>query len=133
MNEIVNDISLLVPEMQDKVNRLQTFLEYHRLPLEIFETKRTIERQKYLYSLNTKTRIITNCDGVIKKSPHQTGKAVDFVVKKNGKWIVEKNNVWSWSDKHEYYYKMFGALAEKLELIWGGDFSFKDYPHVQLK
>lgn len=59
--------------------------------------KRTDHEQQYLFSLNTPTRWVTNCDGVRKVSEHQHGKAMDLLLFKDGKlvdiwpeWVIER-------------------------------------------
>jgi len=75
--------------------------------------------------------IVTNCDGVNKKSKHNyfPSKAFDFAVR-----LADGEITWD-----EHFYLDVGAhikaVAKKLgiEIIWGGDFEkFKDYPHIEL-
>ncbi len=94
---------------------------------------RTTERQKELYSYGRtdKTKkIITQVDGVIKKSEHQKGTAFDI-------FILLPGNKASW-DKvmlTEVAKHILNVAKTKFNvtLEWGGLWkSFKDYPHFQL-
>ena len=114
---IIRDIEQLDPRFKQIVYDLVKDLEYHRIPIKPFETKRTLERQKKLYK-----------DGASKtlKSKHLEGLACDFVV-------VDNKDKWSWDYKlYAHYYDMFGAIAvKKYGLVWGGNWeNFRDYPHV---
>ena len=77
---------------------------------------------------------VTNADGYIKKSNHQMkvdgyGYAIDFVIL-NGKVLD-----WDTESKYEAVAKHILEVGHKLgvNLEWGGDWKFKDYPHIQLK
>ncbi len=68
-------------------------------------------------------------DGYARKSRHQTGHAIDFVV-------YDENNEVTWG--FSYYEQVSWAFKQaSLELgvpiIWGGDWtSLKDGPHIEL-
>jgi len=87
---------------------------------------RTTRRQQALYAKGrTKPgRVVTNCDGIIRKSYHQTGKAADcaFRVPRGGD---------PFDPKHPW--QLYGELAKKWGLRWGGNFKKYDGPHVQLE
>lgn len=127
-NEVIRDINLLVPELQDIVKKLQMDLIMFNIPIRVFETKRTAERQAMLVQQGYSKTL---------KSKHIEGKACDFVV-----YI---NNQWSWDNKYEYLYRMFGALTTKYSnIVWGGQkwanwnkenykwSGFLDFPHIQI-
>ena len=92
---------------------------------------RTTERQKELYALGrTKAgNIVTQTDGVKKKSVHQSGNAFDIYAFVNGKA--------TWEAK---YYEPIARHVQKValeqfnvKLVWGGDFrTFRDMPHFQI-
>lgn len=67
-------------------------------------------------------KVVTNCDGVTKKSQHQLGKAVDCCfVAADGKLLWE--GPWS----------LYGAMGKALGLTWGGDFkSIRDLDHLEI-
>jgi peptidoglycan L-alanyl-D-glutamate endopeptidase CwlK len=92
---------------------------------------RTTERQKELYAQGrTKAgNIVTQTDGVKKKSVHQSGNAFDIYAFVDGKA--------SWEAK---YYEPIARHIQKValeqfgvKLVWGGDWShFRDLPHLQI-
>ena len=76
---------------------------------------------------------VTNADGYTKKSNHQIkvdgfGYAIDFVIL-NGKALD-----WDTESKYEAVAKHILEVGYKLgiDLEWGGNWRFKDYPHVQI-
>lgn len=101
-------------------------------PMMVTDTIRTADEQKVLFAKGRSIpgSIVTNCDGIIKRSNHQLhadgfGHAVDccFVV----------NGAPSW-DEH-LPWKAYGALGVALGLAWGGDWptgSLHDLPHLEL-
>ncbi|MFA0093730.1 M15 family metallopeptidase [Vibrio splendidus] len=86
--------------------------------------KRTAEEQSALFKKGA-----SQLDGYSKKSRHQTGHAIDFVV-------YDENNKVTWG--FSYYEQVswaFKQAAQELNvpIVWGGDWvSFKDGPHVEL-
>lgn len=86
--------------------------------------KRTAEEQNALFKQGA-----SQLDGYSKKSRHQSGCAVDFVVyDENGKvtWGFSYYEQVSWA---------FKQAADELgiPIVWGGDWvSFKDGPHIEL-
>lgn len=95
------------------------------IQFEIIEGWRSEERQQELYK-EGKSR----CDGIIKKSKHQEGKAIDFVC-----YNPNTNRI-TW-DKQYYIEvaKLFKEKAKELGIAirWGGDFvGFFDGPHIEL-
>ena len=95
---------------------------FPNITMSVSETRRTTERQKWLFSQNSDTRWLTNCDGVRFKSMHQFGIAADlFIVdKKTGKSIWDAR-VW------RSVYARIKPEAYDLELIP------QELVHVQLK
>lgn len=102
---------------------------------------RTVEEQKKLYEKGrTKEgKIVTNCDGIIKKSKHQLGHAYDIAIMKNK---LKDKGVLSWDPKEWakliFEMKKFKILFElkypKYEMILGAEWHrFKDMPHVEIK
>lgn len=95
-----------------------------------FEGVRTLERQKELYAQGrTKPgNIVTNLDGVIKKSNHQMkddgyGYAVDCV------FIVDEKPSWSL----QFPWKLYGECVKSQGLTWGGSWNkLVDLPHAEL-
>ncbi|CAK2168593.1 peptidoglycan LD-endopeptidase CwlK [Vibrio crassostreae] len=90
----------------------------------IISGKRTAEEQNALFKKGA-----SQLDGYSKKSRHQSGHAIDFVV-------YDENSKVTWG--FSYYEQVswaFKQAAKELNvpIIWGGDWvSFKDGPHVEL-
>ena len=97
---------------------------------------RSAKYQNELYQQGRTVRglKVTNADGYTRKSNHQMkvdgfGYAIDFVIL-NGKVLD-----WDTEAKYEAVAKHILEVGHKLgiNLEWGGDWKFKDYPHIQLK
>ncbi|MEZ8744164.1 M15 family metallopeptidase [Vibrio sp. 10N.286.49.E1] len=86
--------------------------------------KRTVDEQNALFKQGA-----SQLDGYNKKSRHQSGHAIDFVVyDENGKvtWGFSYYEQVSWAFKQ-------AADELNIPIVWGGDWvSFKDGPHVEL-
>lgn len=86
--------------------------------------KRTAKEQNALFKSGA-----SQLDGYSRKSRHQDGCAIDFVV-------YDENNKVTWG--FSYYEQVswaFKQAAQELNvpIVWGGDWaSFKDGPHVEL-
>ena len=100
---------------------------------ELFETctYRGPETQAKLFEVGRRgvegERKLTNCDGTTIKSRHNLypSRAVDVAVDVDpgpGKTVV-------WS---EHAYAALGPLCQKHSLVWGGSWTIKDFPHIEL-
>ena len=119
----VTDINILCESLKEKVPILLKNINARLgdgIEVAIFETYRSPSRQLYLYKKGRSK---------LKYGKHCEGKAVDFVVKKNGNWT------WDMKDERvKRAYFIIGEEAVKLGLQWGGNWkTFKDYVHVQVK
>lgn len=114
--------------------RLKEFMEYAKdhtkTKFKITCGLRSTTEQQKLYAIG-RTRPgkrVTNCDGVVKKSKHQLGKAVDIA--------VIKNNTISWNIKdYEILINELKTLSKAygIKLVFGADFKrLKDYPHIEI-
>lgn len=117
---INNDINSLVQELQTKVILIIDALKYINCPIQIFECRRSPERQAELFKSGYSKTL---------NSKHLTGSAVDMVVK--------KNDVWTWDIKNPRIlasYKVYATISEwygcEAGFFWK---SFQDCPHIQLK
>lgn len=104
--------------------------------LVVTATHRPVEEQQALYQIgrvykrgvwildgDPATQIVTQLDGTPgRQSKHNLlpAQALDFFVELFGKA--------SWDPAQ---YLVIGDLAKKAGLVWGGDFSFRDYGHVE--
>lgn len=96
---------------------------------------RTTEQQQKLYAQGRTVpgAIVTNCDGVTRKSNHQAkedgyGYAVDIYPFVNGK--VQVNDAKNLSVIADHIIKV--ASANGINIQWGGNWKMKDYPHFEL-
>ena len=118
------------PELIEKVKRMLYAASDLGCPIVVTSGVRTIAEQRALYAKGRSQPgpIVTNVDGIIKKSNHQVksdgyGHAVDFAFLVDGRP--------SWEESHPWY--LIGAMAKCQGLVWGGDWTtFPDRPHVEL-
>ncbi|MEP3417228.1 MAG: glycosyl hydrolase 108 family protein [Lentilitoribacter sp.] len=125
----LSDVSKLHPAIRQSVKAIRKQLHEENIPFEVFEAFRTPSRQQYLYAQGrTRSGSKVTWAGPW-SSIHQYGLAVDFVLKKNGKWSWDDtgNNAAAWTRMHEIakengmtpiYSRKTGKLIEK--------------PHIQL-
>lgn len=117
-DKVCREIGDLHPKMQEFVTEALRLIHKHRLPFKLFETIRTVERQKLLVAKGYSKTM---------RSKHLRGRAVDFVC------YIDKK--WSWSPKHHFWYDILGLLLIKslTGVTWGGNWTtFIDRPHYQL-
>jgi peptidoglycan L-alanyl-D-glutamate endopeptidase CwlK len=92
---------------------------------------RTAERQKELYDIGRRgiegEAVITYCDGVHKKSYHQSGKAFDVFGYKDGKASWDKDVL----TEIATHIMNIAEHQFGVELTWGGSWSNPDMPHFQ--
>lgn len=62
------------------------------------------------------------------ESYHQFGLAADSAFMRNGELVIAINDEWTMRG-----YKLYGKVAERFGLTWGGDWNLKDYGHVELR
>lgn len=113
--DIISDLALLYPPFAQKIEELVAAARNHGLPVFVYETYRSQERQRELYAKKA-TMLEQN-------SMHHFGIAADIA--------FEGRSAVSQTPEHEWL--ALGALGKKLDLYWGGDWTdFKDYPHFQM-
>lgn len=116
----------LHPKLSQRVQTILDGMRAFGFPMKVLEGVRSDERQRALFAQGRTAPgpIVTRCDGVTHRSRHQQqpdgfGHAVDCVFES--------------STPFEGPWKLYGAAAEALELVWGGTFStIVDRPHVEL-
>ena len=91
-----NDVDALVPYVAERVRTVLARMEARGFDPIVFETKRSLTRQLWLYAQG-RTRPGRVVTWTVKCGKHLTGKAAD---------IVSRSRLWSWPE----FYK---ALAEE--------------------
>ena len=120
--EVNRELTDLKPELQELVKKIYSnIIVYNRLPMDMFEGKRSQERQQWLYDNKYSQTLNSN---------HKDGGAVDFV------YCLD--NKWSWDNSVLHYFDFLGERVLELygdKIEWGGKCfgSFIDKPHFQLK
>ncbi|WCE29974.1 M15 family metallopeptidase [Vibrio sp. SCSIO 43137] len=109
------------PDLKKVVKRA---LELSPFDFGITSGKRTKEEQNALFK-----RGASQLDGYSKKSRHQSGHAVDFMV-----YDEDGKGTWGFSYYEQVSWAFKQASRElNIPIVWGGDWtSFKDGPHVEL-
>ncbi|MFL7024148.1 M15 family metallopeptidase [Enterovibrio norvegicus] len=108
----------------DLVKVVERAIELTQFDFGITSGMRTAAEQNALFK-DGKSQL----DGYSRKSRHQSGHAIDFVVyDENGKVT------WGWSYYLQVSYAFKQAALELgVKIKWGGDWvSFKDGPHIEL-
>ena len=130
------DLEGLKPPFRHAIQWLIFLIGKEELPVIVFETYRGPTRQNALKDSGSSRAGAA-------QSPHNFGLACDFVldVKKcpvrSREWPEGSGNfykdAWDYdSIEGNAAYKRLGELAKSIGLEWGGDWTFKDYPHVQM-
>lgn len=123
---IENHPNLLEDELKEMWDKISTdIIQGYRLPIKLFETRRTKERQQYLFDNKKSTTLNSrHLPNIRDKS-----EAFDVVVLINGKPSWDKNSI--------PFYKFFGEMVMQkypTQLEWGGNWkTFVDLPHFQMK
>lgn len=118
------------PRLQTIVPKILTIMTAAGHPMIVVSTIRTEAAQQRLYAQGRTTpgAIVTNADGVRKRSNHQVrddgcGHAVDCA------FLVDGQP--SWADHHPW--ALYGTVAKQFGCVWGGDWAgFADRPHIEL-
>lgn len=129
---MVDKLESIHPELKEKALKILKAMEALGFPMIVQSGVRTTAEQQKLYSQGRTSpgNIVTNLDGVLKKSNHQIrddgfSYAIDCV-------FLNKYNKPTWS--LEYPWHLYGACAKSLGLIWGGDWKkLVDLPHIEIK
>lgn len=131
MNSTLNPKLLGVhPELVRKIANVLAAMQVAGHPMMVTDGVRTEAQQVALYAKGRTApgHIVTNCDGIRKKSNHQPkadgyGHAVDccFLVAGHASWDVHCP------------WQAYGALLAAQGLTWGGSWtSLHDLPHAEL-
>lgn len=113
-------IDALQPGLKEIYIKLEKRMKKLGKPIYISEGFRTAKRQDDYYSRGRTTggKIITNAKGL--QSYHNYGLAFDVIFKD-----------YAWSPPSSRWWASLGREGKKLGLEWGGDWTFKDYPHFE--
>lgn len=109
-----------------KLSHLVLQAESGGIRLMPFWIERSAEEQFQLYQQGRTTpgKIVTNCDGYKKVSPHQRWRAADLV-------IVNDDGTLNWDASARY--ELLGEMWKNLGGKWGGDFKgLRDMSHFEL-
>ena len=115
---VIKSLDVLAPAFRAKVERVLESVPYAN----VAETLRTDARQRYLYGFG---RDYDDGRGIVTHSEtaldtwHHYGLAVD---------IIHKTKGW---DAPMQWWQQLGTIAKANGLVWGGDWTFRDYPHIQ--
>lgn len=120
----------LHPELEKKVQMILSAMDTLGFPMRVTQGVRTAEEQAELFAQGrTKPgKIVTNCDGVLKRSRHQVasdgwGHAVDCAFLTNGMPDWSLSLPW----------RLYGEMGKALGLTWGGDWkTLVDRPHLEM-
>jgi peptidoglycan L-alanyl-D-glutamate endopeptidase CwlK len=126
----MNKLEGVHPELVEKVQRVLAAMAALGYPMVVTDGVRTAAQQHALWQQGREKPgpIVTNADGVVKKSNHQPhedgfGHAVDCA-------FVDEHGQPSWDDK--WPWATYGACAQALGLRWGGTWAIRDRPHIEL-
>ena len=111
-------LEVLAPAFRRKIDAVLEAVPYAT----VAETLRTDARQQFLYGFG---RDYDDGRGIVTHSEtaldtwHHYGLAADLIHKAKG-W-----------DAPMQWWQQLGAAAKAQGLVWGGDWTFRDYPHLQ--
>lgn len=94
-----------------------------RHPIVITETWRDPARENDLRMKGITRATGKSCEHCFMLDGKPASRAFDFLLYEDGKPITDGSDEW---------YEDAGAIAKKLGLVWGGDFTHPDYDHVEL-
>jgi len=115
---VVKSLDGLAPAFRDKLERVLESVAY----AEVSETLRTDARQRFLFGFG---RDYDDGRGIVTYSEtaldtwHHYGLAADVIHSRKG-----------WEAPRQWWQEL-GAAVKAQGLVWGGDWRFRDYPHIQ--
>ncbi len=126
----VEKLDAVHPQLAEATLKILAAMATLGFPCIVTAGLRTVAEQQALYAKgrSVKGRIVTNLNGVKKRSNHQAredgfGHAVDIV------FFVEGGPSWAESNP----WGLLGAMGKALGLRWGGDWKgLRDRPHFEL-
>lgn len=97
--------------------------ERHGYEMILLEGYRSPERQARLAALENK---VTRADA--NRSYHQYGLAADSAFFRDGRIVISEKDAWAMEG-----YRLYGEVAQSVGFVWGGNWSFRDYGHVEYR
>jgi peptidoglycan L-alanyl-D-glutamate endopeptidase CwlK len=97
--------------------------ERHGYEMTLLEGYRSPERQARLAALGNQ---VTKADA--NRSYHQYGLAADSAFLRDGRIVISEKDAWAMEG-----YCLYGEVAQSVGFIWGGNWSFRDYGHVEYR
>jgi len=97
--------------------------EEHGYEMALIEGYRSPERQNLLASMGAH---VTNAAAW--QSYHQHGLAADSAFMRNGKLVISERDPWAAKG-----YELYGEVAQRVGLTWGGRWQNADLGHVELR
>lgn len=116
------DWGRLNPVFTQLVLRVLARLEKRGYVFVLLEGYRSPERQEKLADMGAH---VTGARAF--QSKHQFGLAVDLAPMREGRLVISEREPWAMAA-----YQALGEESEKLGLVWGGRWWFKDYGHVEI-
>lgn len=117
------------PRLISAVVKIQDAMKALGFAMVATDGVRTQTEQAALYAQGRTApgHIVTNADGLLKKSNHQPrddgyGHAVDLAFVVDGKPTWDLKLPWS----------LYGEMVKSQGLTWGGDWHMRDCPHAEL-
>ena len=62
------------------------------------------------------------------ESYHQYGLAADSAFRRDGRIVIAETDPWAMRG-----YELYGQVAHSVGLTWGGEWTLKDFGHVELR
>ena len=125
------------PELTRRVTAFIIAAANQGLALRITESRRSAERQAWLYSLGrTNSHPQTGSEAKVTnaaagKSNHEGGRAVDVVQMRPSKVGTPNFMPGPWWETP--FWPQIGSIGKQCGLVWGGDFkTIHDTPHFEL-
>lgn len=97
--------------------------EKHGYEMALLEGYRSPERQAKLLALGNQ---VTLADA--NRSYHQHGLAADSAFVREGRIVISERDSWAMQG-----YRLYGEVALSVGFVWGGDWSLRDYGHVEYR
>lgn len=124
-------IDLLHPKLREEVRKIYSEILQSNLRIRITDTLRSFDEQARLYAQGRTApgKIVTKARPG--QSYHNYGLAVDFAL------LLPGGNKVSWdmdldlNNNHKADWLEVVAIFKHYGWTWGGDWSFKDYPHFE--